>query len=49
MAKEKEYSCGMALRAADPEQTRARGMREFLDEKKYRPGFEPVKRPEDDQ
>ena len=35
----------MALRAADPEQTRARGMREFLDEKKYRPGLEPVKRP----
>ena len=36
----------MALRATDPERTRARGMREFLDEKKYRPGFEPVKRPE---
>ena len=35
----------MALRAADPEQTRARGMREFLDEKKFRPGLEPVKRP----
>jgi trans-feruloyl-CoA hydratase/vanillin synthase len=34
----------MALRAADPEQTRARGMREFLDEKKFRPGLEPVKR-----
>jgi trans-feruloyl-CoA hydratase/vanillin synthase len=35
----------LALRAADPEQTRARGMREFLDEKKYRPGLEPVSRP----
>lgn len=35
----------MALRAADPEQTRARGMREFLDEKKFRPGLEPLKRP----
>jgi feruloyl-CoA hydratase/lyase len=35
----------MALRAADPERTRERGMREFLDEKKYRPGLEPVKRP----
>lgn len=34
----------MALRAADPEQTRARGMREFLDEKKFRPGLEPVQR-----
>jgi len=35
---------GMALRAADPEQTRARGMQEFLDKKSYRPGLEPVKR-----
>jgi trans-feruloyl-CoA hydratase/vanillin synthase len=35
---------GMALRAADPEQTRSRGMREFLDEKKFRPGLEPLKR-----
>ncbi len=35
----------LALRAADPEQTRARGMREFLDEKKFRPGLEPLKRP----
>ncbi len=34
-----------ALRAVDPEQTRSRGMREFLDEKKFRPGLEPVKRP----
>jgi hypothetical protein len=39
----------MALRAADPEQTRARGMREFLDEKKFRPGLEPVKRPASDK
>jgi len=36
----------VALRAVDPDQTRARGMREFLDEKKFRPGFEPVKRTE---
>ena len=36
----------MALRAADPERTRDRGMREFLDEKKSRPGLVPVKRPE---
>jgi trans-feruloyl-CoA hydratase/vanillin synthase len=35
----------MALRAFDPEQTRSRGMREFLDEKKFRPGLEPLKRP----
>jgi len=34
----------MALRAADPEKTRERDMKEFLDEKKYRPGLEPVKR-----
>jgi feruloyl-CoA hydratase/lyase len=34
----------MALRAADPERTREHGMREFLDEKKYRPGLEPVQR-----
>src|SRR5688500_12023963 len=39
----------MALRAADPEQTRARGMREFLDEKKFRPGLEPLKRPVNDE
>jgi len=38
-----------ALRAADPEQTRARGMREFLDEKKYRPGLGPVRRPSADK
>jgi trans-feruloyl-CoA hydratase/vanillin synthase len=34
----------MALRAADPEKTRERGMREFLDNKTYRPGLQPVKR-----
>jgi hypothetical protein len=39
----------MALRAADPEQTRARGMRAFLDEKKFRPGLEPVKRSASDK
>jgi trans-feruloyl-CoA hydratase/vanillin synthase len=39
----------MALRAADPERTRERGMREFLDEKKYRPGLEPVQRPVDEK
>ncbi len=46
MAQAFEYLAakGMALRVADPEQTRARGMREFLDEKKFRPGLEPVKR-----
>jgi trans-feruloyl-CoA hydratase/vanillin synthase len=47
MAQAYEYlgAKGVALRAVDPDQTRARGMREFLDEKKFRPGFEPVKRP----
>lgn len=35
----------MALRGADPEKTRERGMREFLDNKTYRPGLAPVKRP----
>ena len=34
----------MALRTADPEKTRERGMREFLDAKSYRPGLGPVKR-----
>jgi trans-feruloyl-CoA hydratase/vanillin synthase len=33
------------LRFRDAEQTRSRGMHEFLDTKSYRPGFEPVKRP----
>ncbi len=46
MAQAFEYlgAKGMALRVADPEQTRARGMQEFLDKKSYRPGLEPVKR-----
>ena len=34
----------MALRGSDPEKTRERGMREFLDNKTYRPGLQPVKR-----
>jgi trans-feruloyl-CoA hydratase/vanillin synthase len=34
-----------ALRGSDPEGTRERGMREFLDNKSYRPGLAPVKRP----
>ena len=33
-------------RFRDAEGTRARGMSEFLDEKKYRPGLQPVSRPE---
>lgn len=32
------------LRFRDAEETRRRGMQDFLDEKKYRPGFEPVSR-----
>ncbi len=35
------------LRFRDLENTRARGMGEFLDEKSYRPGFEAVRRGED--
>ena len=35
----------MALQFADKEQTRARGMEEFLDKKTYRPGLQPVSRP----
>ena len=35
------------LRFRDAENTRARGMAEFLDEKSYRPGHEAVKRPQD--
>lgn len=35
----------LALRVVDPEQTRARGLREFLDEKSFRPGLESLKRP----
>lgn len=34
------------LRFRDAEATRARGIREFIDEKKYRPGFQAVGRPE---
>ena len=34
------------LRFRDAEATRARGIREFIDEKKYRPGFQPVGRPQ---
>jgi trans-feruloyl-CoA hydratase/vanillin synthase len=34
----------MALRRSDPEQTRKRGMDEFLDRKSYRPGLGAVKR-----
>ncbi len=33
-----------ALRGADPEKTREKGMAEFLDKKTYRPGLQPVKR-----
>lgn len=35
-----------ALMFADPEKTRDRGIEEFIDKKTYRPGFEPVKRPQ---
>jgi trans-feruloyl-CoA hydratase/vanillin synthase len=35
---------GVAMRALDPEQTRAKGMEEFLEKKTYRPGLGPVKR-----
>ena len=35
----------MALRGSDPEKTRDRGLKEFLDNKTYRPGLAPVKRP----
>ncbi len=47
MSQAYEYllSKSTALRAVDPEQTRARGMKEFLDEKTFRPGLEPLKRP----
>ena len=34
-----------AMRFNDPQQTRRRGMHDFLDEKLYRPGHEPVQRP----
>ena len=32
------------MKAVDPEQTRAKGMEEFLDKKTYRPGLGAVKR-----
>jgi trans-feruloyl-CoA hydratase/vanillin synthase len=35
---------GIAMKAVDPEQTRAKGMEEFLDKKTYRPGLGAVKR-----
>jgi trans-feruloyl-CoA hydratase/vanillin synthase len=35
---------GIAMRALDPERTRAKGMEEFLDKKTYRPGLGAVKR-----
>ncbi len=34
----------IALRASDPERGREEGMKQFIDEKKYRPGFEPYQR-----
>ena len=42
MAYEYLATKGMALRAADPKDTRGRGMSEFLDKKTYRPGLGPV-------
>ena len=44
MAYEYSYAKSDQLRMRDTEQTRARGMAEFLDEKSYRPGLGPVKR-----
>jgi trans-feruloyl-CoA hydratase/vanillin synthase len=35
---------GTALRLSDPERGRETGMKQFLDEKTYRPGFGPYKR-----
>lgn len=37
---------GIALRATDPEKGRDKGIRQFVDEKKYRPGFEAYHREE---
>ena len=42
MAYEYLRAKSLALRFADTEDTRARGMEEFLDNKTYRPGFGPV-------
>ena len=44
MAFEYAYAKSDQLRTRDGEQTRARGMEEFLDTKSYRPGLGPVKR-----
>jgi trans-feruloyl-CoA hydratase/vanillin synthase len=44
MAYEYAYAKSDQLRVRDGEQTRARGMSEFLDNKSYRPGLGPVKR-----
>jgi trans-feruloyl-CoA hydratase/vanillin synthase len=35
----------MALRASDPENSRNRGIQQFIDEKKFRPGLGPQPRP----
>jgi len=45
MAFEYAYAKSDQLRFRDREQTRARGMEQFLDAKSYRPGLGPVKRP----
>ena len=44
MAYEYSYAKSDQLRFRDLEQTRERGMGEFLDAKSYRPGLGPVKR-----
>jgi len=44
MAYENSYVKRNQLRFRDHEQTRARGMEEFLDAQSYRPGIGPVKR-----
>lgn len=44
MAFEFSYAKSDQLRVRDGEQTRSRGMEEFLDTKSYRPGLGPVKR-----
>ncbi len=44
MAYEYLRAKSLALRFADTEDTRARGMEEFLDNKTYRPGFGPVRK-----
>ena len=46
MAFEFAYAKSDQLRVRDGEQTRSRGMEEFLDTKSYRPGLGPVKRGE---